>query len=161
MGIQCHRPISLCKIWERSIDFENLEARATADKWMDWASTTIRPGISRLFHSTKKPNDEWSRATFQNVTSEEIYATADGMVKNWLILNKYIKDSPFVAGDNFSMGDIPVGMQAHRWYLNDWINLARDGASLSHLDVWYGRLCDRPEFLKVMAGIPKTNKFGS
>jgi hypothetical protein len=54
------------------------------------------------------------------------------------------------------MGDIPAGMLAHRWYLNDWFNLGSDGVTLPHLDAWYDRLCCRTSFAKVMGKIPKS-----
>jgi glutathione S-transferase len=136
----------------------DIEIRADADRWMDWATTIIQPGTSRMFHSTKTPADEWSSATFIDLNPEQIRATDDGMIKNWLILNNALKEHAFIASDKLTIGDLPTGMQTHRWYLNDWFSLASDRTPLPYLDSWYARLCDRPEFSQIMASIPQSYK---
>ncbi len=47
------------------------------------------------------------------------------------------------AGDEISVGDIPVGCFAHRWYA-----LPMEHGSHSHVDAWYARLSERPAFRK-------------
>jgi glutathione S-transferase len=88
----------------------DLKIRGAADKWMDWTISSIQPGTSRMFHSTKTPTDKWSKASFKKLSTEEIQSTADEMIDIWSILDCYLTKHPFVAGEQFSMGDIPVGM---------------------------------------------------
>ena len=134
----------------------DIKIRGTADKWMDWTISSIQPGTSRMFHSTKTPTDKWSRASFKKLSAKEIQSTADEMIHIWSILDGYLMKHRFVAGDQLTMGDIPVGMQAHRWYLNHWFDLASQHTALPGLDAWYARLCDRKPFTEVMAQIPRS-----
>ena len=47
----------------------------------------------------------------------------------------------FVAGDEFSLGDIPTGIMAHWWY-----SMPIDHGELPNIKAWYARLCERPAF---------------
>ena len=48
-----------------------------------------------------------------------------------------------MAGDAFTMGDIPIGPQAHRW-----LNLVEKRPPMPSLEAWYQRLTERPAFRK-------------
>ena len=59
------------------------------------------------------------------------------------MLDRHLEGRPFVAGDDFTMGDIPIGPQAHRWF-----NLVDERPSMPNLEAWYQRLTERPAFQK-------------
>ena len=46
-----------------------------------------------------------------------------------------------MAGSDFTMGDIPLGPQAHRW-----LNLVENRPAMPNLEAWYQRLTERPAF---------------
>ena len=62
----------------------------------------------------------------------------------WARLDRYLADAPYVAGPDFTIGDIPVGVMVYRW-LN--LPLRRDDLpETPHLRAWYNRLTQRPAY---------------
>ena len=61
--------------------------------------------------------------------------------KVWGVLDRHLADRAFVAGDTLTMGDIPIGPQAHRW-----LNLVEKRPPMPNLEGWYERLTERPAF---------------
>ena len=59
------------------------------------------------------------------------------------MLDRHLADRAFVAGDTLTMGDIPIGPQAHRW-----LNLVEKRPPMPNLEAWYERLTERPAFRK-------------
>ncbi|HCP01311.1 MAG TPA: glutathione S-transferase, partial [Rhodospirillaceae bacterium] len=57
------------------------------------------------------------------------------------VLDAALVDRSFVAGDDFTMGDIPIGGVIYRWYE---MEIARP--ERPHLRAWYERLQGRPGF---------------
>ena len=49
----------------------------------------------------------------------------------------------YVAGQHFTMGDIPVGCFVHRWYALDI-----ERPELKNVRAWYERLATRPAYAK-------------
>lgn len=113
----------------------SVEARALAERWMDWQlSTLVRP-VGIVF---------WSliRSTPATRDAASIARATDEANRAALILDGHLAERPFVAGERFSMGDIPVGATVHRW-------LALSGVerpALPSLRAWYERLTERPAF---------------
>jgi len=58
--------------------------------------------------------------------------------RTWEILNKQLATNSFVAGEEFSIGDVPLGVWVHRWF-----NLPLERPNMEHLNTWYGRLVGR------------------
>ena len=113
---------------------EDRQARATADTWMDWKLTAVNPFMRSIFWGLvrTKPEDR---------DMDGIKAAIQEGVKYWSMLDNHLKDRDFIAGDQLTMGDIPVGPQAFRWF-----ELVEDRPAMPHLEAWYQRLCDRPAF---------------
>ena len=110
--------------------------RATADTWMDWQQTTCAPMMTPVFWGlVRTPEAERDH--------EAIDAGIERGYEVWGLLDRHLTDRPFVAGDAFTMGDIPVGPQAHRW-----LNLVEKRPSMPNLEAWYRRLTGRPAFRK-------------
>ncbi|WP_298724245.1 glutathione S-transferase family protein [uncultured Ferrovibrio sp.] len=110
--------------------------RALADRWMDWALTTINEPMRVLFWGLVRDPvnakvDEMLRAEEQ---SGELWARLDA----WLA-----EHGPFIAGDSLSIGDIPVGCQVQRW-----LSFPIQRPSLPHLEAWHKRLAERPGYRK-------------
>lgn len=49
----------------------------------------------------------------------------------------------YVIGNTFSMGDIPLGAVAYRYF-----NIDVERPSLPNIQAWYARLCERPAYKK-------------
>ena len=58
------------------------------------------------------------------------------------LLDAHLAAQPFVAGDAFTMGDIPVGATAHRWL--EVVGIERP--ALTAVRAWRDRLAERPAF---------------
>jgi glutathione S-transferase len=58
-------------------------------------------------------------------------------------LDALLADRRYVAGQHFTMGDIPVGCFVHRWYALDI-----ERPALKNLRTWYDRLATRPAYAK-------------
>ena len=59
--------------------------------------------------------------------------------------------SPACAGDEFSYGDIPVGVMTRRY-----MELVPERPKLANLERWYGEIAARPAFKEHCGGIPLT-----
>src|SRR5258708_17588949 len=58
-------------------------------------------------------------------------------------LDAHLADRRYVAGQHFTMGDIPVGCFVHRWHALDI-----ERPPLKNLRAWYDRLATRPAYAK-------------
>lgn len=108
-----------------------LRARADADRWMDWAITTFIPTVRTPFMALVR-----ARGSVQKDEFSRAFAEAEGLAA---ILDRHLEARPYVAGDTFSMGDIPLGCAAHRW-----LNLPAERRPTPHLERWYASLAARP-----------------
>ena len=62
----------------------------------------------------------------------------------WARLDAHLANQPYVAGDQFTIGDIPAGAMAYRW-----LNLPLERADLpelAYLRAWYDRLAARAAY---------------
>ncbi|NKC11830.1 MAG: glutathione S-transferase [Gammaproteobacteria bacterium] len=110
------------------------QARATADTWMDWQLTAISPMMRPVFWGlVRTPPAERDQAS--------IAAGIEQGIKLFGMLDAYLADRRYIAGDTLSMGDIPLGPQVHRW-----LNIVEQRPAMPHLEAWYARLTERPAF---------------
>jgi glutathione S-transferase len=65
------------------------------------------------------------------------------------ILDAQLGKTAFVAGDEFSMGDIPVALTAYRYR-----RLVLERSGLDHLERWYAAIEHRPAFREHVLAIP-------
>jgi glutathione S-transferase len=113
-----------------------MEARANANRWMDWQLTALNPFMVTLFQGLiRKSEAERDPAAIERARQH----AAD----KWKMVDDTLKEGPYLAGDNFSMGDIPLGVWAHRWF-----NLSIHRPQLPRVEQWYKRLCERPAYQK-------------
>ena len=57
------------------------------------------------------------------------------------ILDEYLINNHYVAGDAFTFGDIPLGVLIHKYFVLDI-----ERPNLPGVEVWYQRLSERPAF---------------
>ena len=57
------------------------------------------------------------------------------------ILDQYLGETKCLAGDGFSVCDIPLGISAYRWF-----NLDIEREDYPNLRRWHDLLADRPPF---------------
>ena len=107
---------------------------ALAQQWMDWQQTVLAPAIRPVFWGlVRTPEDE------RNV--DEIAAGQTQTASAVTILDHHLSQNTFVAGSSLSLGDIPVGIMAYRWF-----QLDIERIELPHLVRWYQSLADRKAY---------------
>ena len=107
---------------------------ALAQQWMDWQQTVLAPAIRPVFWGlVRTPEDE------RNV--DEIAAGQTQTASAMTILDHHLSQNTFVAGSSLSLGDIPVGIMAYRWF-----QLDIERIELPHLVRWYQSLADRKAY---------------
>src|SRR5574341_1079398 len=110
------------------------EGMANANRWMDWQLSMLNPAIVPLFWNLiRTPADKRDPKTIQNALEKTSAA--------WQMVENQLTQGLFVAGDQLSLGDIPVGVWAYRWF-----NLPIVRPKLSNLENWYDRLKQRKPY---------------
>jgi glutathione S-transferase len=107
------------------------EGRASANRWMDWQLTTLGPAFGPLFLGLiRTPKEKQDQAAIDDALKKT--------TKTWEIVELYLGRTPYLAGEAFSIGDIPLGIWAYRWF-----NLPIKRPELPQLGAWYERLTQR------------------
>jgi glutathione S-transferase len=110
------------------------QGMANANRWMDWQLSTLNPAIVPLFWNLiRTPADKRDPKTIQNALEKTTAA--------WQMVENQLLQGPFVAGDQLSLGDIPVGVWAYRWF-----NLPIERPKLPDLENWHERLKQRKPY---------------
>ena len=111
-------------------------ARATADTWMDWKLNVVNSFMRIVFWGLvrTKPEDR---------DLDQIKAGIEQGCKFWSMLDKHLKGRNYIAGATLTMGAIPVGPQAFRWFK---LVAADQRPSMPNLEAWYQRLTERPAY---------------
>jgi glutathione S-transferase len=113
---------------------DDLQARAEADKWMDWQLSKVAGAITPIFFNLVRTAPD----------ARDMDAVARGIKachEVWGILDRHLDGRNFVAGADFTIGDIPIGIHAHRWF-----NLVDDRPAMPNFEAWYARLQERPAY---------------
>ncbi len=109
-------------------------AAADADRWMEWYSTTLWINLRPIFWGLVRTEPEKRNLPL-------IASSLKALTANLAVVDDWLATRDYMAGSTFSMGDIPLGVSAFRWY-----NMAIERPLYKHLDAWYERLCARPAF---------------
>jgi len=116
----------------------DLRIRAEADRWMEWQNTTLWPALRPVF---------WNliRTPVDQRDPDEMEASRLKSAQVLRILDAHLATRAFVAGDDFTMGDIPVGCGVWRW-----MALPIERPPLPNLQRWFDALAQRPAFAKTV-----------
>ena len=108
--------------------------RARADRWMDWQLSVMSPAIGPVFRGlVRTPEAERDMAAIAKARDNTAAAMA--------ILDRYLGETEFLGGSEFSMGDIPVGIGTYRWFALD---IERE--DFRNVKRWYDALTERPGY---------------
>ncbi len=110
--------------------------RSRAERWMDWQLSTLNKPMRDLFWGyVRLPPEKHDPARM----AKALVLAAEAMA----LLDAHLATHRFVAGDHFTMGDIPVGCFSWRWF-----QLPLDRPALPHLKRWHASLHDIPGYRK-------------
>ena len=111
--------------------------RAEADQWMDWSHTfwgALRTAFLGLIRTPPEQRNEAAIAESLRKTEELLR-----------LLDDHLRSRPYLAGDEFTLGDIPLGCGIWRW-----MALPIERATQPHVVRWFERLGERPVYRKIV-----------
>lgn len=118
--------------------------RARAGQWMDWQLSVVGPAITPAFwgliRTPPEKRDAAAIAAAQAKTTEAMK-----------ILDAQLGKTEYVAGGDFTVGDIPVGVMTYRYW-----QLVPERPELPNLQRWYAALQKRAAFRDQVEAVPLT-----
>ena len=110
---------------------QEVYARSLAERWMDWELARLQPDFIDLFWGYyRTPIAERDVAGIEDARRR----CADDMQQ----LDRHLADRAYLAGDRFSVGDIPCAVCLYRYF-----NMGLEVESPPNLAAWYARLSRR------------------
>ena len=116
----------------------DLRARADAERWMDWAHTFSREFQRPVFWPLVRTPPE-KRDTKAIEEARQKCAALLAIPESVLAQRAYL------AGNQFTMADIPLGC-----HVQLWMRLPIERPRYPGLDAWFERLCGRAAFRRVV-----------
>ena len=110
----------------------DLHERFDAERWMDWQQTTVnpasRPGFWQLIRTPVEQR------------SAQVIADSNAAVERLMtVLDTHLAERHFMLEERFSMADIALGCEVHRWF-----GLMQALEKRPHLERWFAELRARP-----------------
>ena len=121
----------------------DLRARANVDRWMDWQQTTLGASMTVVF---------WGlvRTAPEKRDMAAIGKAAARLGELYGLLDKRLAEHRFIVGDTLTLADIPIGIQAHRWFSFEGI----ERPAHPHLRAWYDGLLARAAYKQHVSAPP-------
>lgn len=122
----------LCARYAPALYPQDLAQRFDAERWMDWQQTTLnRAGGAAFLQWIRTPENQRDHtAIAQSVASMESLLA---------LLDQHLSQRAYLGGAQFSMADIPVACDIHRWF-----GLPQPRPTRPHLERWYANILARP-----------------
>jgi glutathione S-transferase len=114
---------------------EPLPARFDAERWMDWQQTTLNPASREAFM-------QWVRTPAERRDAAAAARSVQAAEPLFALLDAHLDTRPFMAGDRFTMADIPIGCELHRWFGLPTTHYTRP--AWPRLERYFAALRDRP-----------------
>jgi len=110
-------------------------ARAKVDQWLDWQASDLNGAWRHAFMALV-------RGMPDHADPSRIRASLEAWIRFMSVLEGRLADTgAYVAGTDFSLADIAVGLSVHRWYRTPF-----DHPPLAAVSAYYQRLGQRPGF---------------
>lgn len=115
------------------------ETLARAVQWMSWTNEHLEPALNtQILELRRLPEDQRTPGAADEA-GEELARSVEA-------LEAQLARTDYVAGDRFSMGDIPTGAAVYRWRVfGQW------GGPMPHVEAWLARLGAREGFRRHVA----------
>ena len=98
-----------------------------ADRWMDWQIDYAEAQRDAFINLVRRPEEQRDLAAIER----SVAACASKMA----ILDAHLAQSPWLSGDSFGIGDVPMGVYVHSWFA-----LPIERPDLPNLADWYDGL---------------------
>lgn len=86
-----------------------LGERFNAERWMDWQQTALNPVSGGAFV-------QWIRTAPQERDDTVIARSVNASEPLFAILDAHLADRAYMSGAHFTIADIPIGCEVHRWF---------------------------------------------
>lgn len=116
---------------------EDARRRAIGDRWMDWQFTFADAQRDAFLNLIRRAPAERDQVAIERS------AVATG--KLMAILDEELARRPWLSGEDFGIGDIPMGVYAHTWF-----SLPIERPDCPHVAAWYERLKTRPGYAETV-----------
>ncbi len=127
-----------------TLEPKDAHVRAKAQQWMDWQLSVMGPAITPVFWGLVRTPPEKRDQAAIDAGKEKTTAACK-------ILDAQLARTRFVAGDDFSYGDIPVGVMTRRY-----MELVPERPKMANFERWFAEFSQRPAFKEHCGGIPLT-----
>jgi len=109
--------------------------RARIDQWMDWQATDLNRSWSYAFLGLVRKSPA-------HQAPDEISMSLAGWARHMSILESRLNATgAFVAGEHFSLADIPIGLSVNRWFTTPF-----EHPRFAAVSDYFDRLADRTGF---------------
>lgn len=112
---------------------QELQARARADRWMDWQFSFADAQRDAFLGMVRHRPEE------RDLESIARSAARAGQMMG--IVERYLNETPWLSGEQFGIADISMGVYAHTFFTIDV-----DRPHLPMVERWYARLRERPGY---------------
>lgn len=116
----------------------DVQARASAEKWMDWTTSSFAEPFRQVFWGvlrTPADQQDWVAINAAQKICEQLLSMVD----------QALAQKPYLSGDEIGVGDIPLGS-----FIYAWFEMPIERAPMPHLQAWYARLKQRPAYQKAV-----------
>lgn len=107
------------------------QARAAAERWMDWQLTTLLDPLNAIFRPLVRKMGTPDPDSIEKARIE--------CLRNFAILDAVLSHQPFFTGASLGIADCCLAPLTHRW-----LHLPVERAPAPHLEEWYARMRLRP-----------------
>jgi len=105
-----------------------LREQFDAEQWMDWQQTTLNPASRAGFWQlVRTPVEQRNPAV--------IAESNDAVEALMAMLDVHLAGRSFMVGERFTMADIPIACEIHRWF-----GLPQQRQSRPHIERWYSQI---------------------
>jgi len=122
----------------------DIAPQSQSSKWLDWQLSTMWPPLRGTFLGlTRTPEAQRNYAAIKKGYQDTNVHLA--------MLDNILSKQSFCSGDQFHIGDIPLGLCVNRWILLHQAFPEKTGpkADLIHIDQWLKRLEDRTHYSEI------------
>jgi glutathione S-transferase len=111
---------------------QDLAQRFDAERWMDWQQTTFVGAAGPAFL-------QWIRTPAERRDLQAIARSVAATEPLLAQLDAHLATRAYLAGETFTMADIPLACDVHRWF-----GLPQARPELPHLQRWFDAILQRP-----------------
>lgn len=112
--------------------------RARADMWMEWFQSSLYPDfITAFYQCVRLPESQRD--------PKKLAEASERLAETYTQLDSELQTRSHVAGDHFTIGDIPIGASLYRYY-----TMGLEQPDLPALWSYYKRLAARPAYKEIV-----------